>query len=342
MKKVTELEKKFGFPLFCYPTNNVYLGNSKKLIISDIWSFWDYVIKKKNFNRPFMNSLLEQAKNFYEAAENSPLKSKPLLYYYSFLNLAKLMINIDKQYGSNNLKYMHGVKEVHNNKFSDSEITIQQKKNFIKNVSVELLEIFDDQTFNTDTTIKVKDLLAHCVGIHRAYGEIYSLSETFFKLDRFMLYKRGKILGVKSKIQCSSKDSQALKNIGYNVIENEDGFYWNEEITRISNNITRSDYATLAKKMNDLGIWYFIGDNGYTSYLSSNPNCRYKPEIIIYNTMFYLGSITRYHPYMFDKIFSDKEQWMMSEFLTTQPKQFLYLATAKTLGQNVLKAYTSF
>ena len=58
--------------------------------------------------------------------------------------------------------------------------------------------------------------------------------------------------------------------------------------------------------------------------------------------MFYLGSITRYHPYMFDKIFSDKEQWLMSEFLHTQPKQFLYLATSRVLGQNVLKAYASF
>jgi hypothetical protein len=58
--------------------------------------------------------------------------------------------------------------------------------------------------------------------------------------------------------------------------------------------------------------------------------------------MFYLGSITRYHPYLFDEIFSDKEQWLMSEFLSTQPKQFLYLATAKTLGQSVVKAYASF
>jgi hypothetical protein len=58
--------------------------------------------------------------------------------------------------------------------------------------------------------------------------------------------------------------------------------------------------------------------------------------------MFYLGSITRYHPYLFDDIFSEKEQWLMSEFLTTQPKQYLYLATAKVLGQNVLKSYCSF
>lgn len=337
-----ELEKKFGFPLFCRETNNVYLGNSKKLIISDIWSFWDYVIKKKNFDRPFMSSLLEQAKNFYEAAENSPLKSKPLLFYYSFLNLAKLMINIDKEYGSTGLKYMHGLKEHHNSRFIHSDIEIDQKKNYLKNVSVELLEIFDGITFNQKTTINLKDYLCHCVGIHRAYSEIYTVPETFYKLGRFYLYKHGARMGVKVKVQCCANDIPALTQIGYNIVEEDNQYYWTEEIIRPQQNVTRRDYAKLAKVMNDKGMWYFIGNDGYTTYLSSNPTCRYKPEIIIYNTMFYLGSITRYHPYMFDRIFSDKEQWMMSEFLTTQPKQFLYLATAKTLGQNVLKAYTSF
>lgn len=61
---MTELEKKYGFPVFCDLTDNVYLGNSKKLIISDIWSFWDYVIKKNGFELSFMRSLLEQAKHF--------------------------------------------------------------------------------------------------------------------------------------------------------------------------------------------------------------------------------------------------------------------------------------
>ena len=104
----------------------------------------------------------------------------------------------------------------------------------------------------------------------------------------------------------------------------------------------RADYANLSTQIKNKGIWYFIGNSGYTMYLSTYPYNRFSQESIIYMMMFYLGSITRYHPYMFDKIFSDKEQWLMSEFLGTQPKQFLYLATANVLGQSVLKAYASF
>lgn len=339
---MTELEKKYGFPVFCDLSDNVYLGNSKKLIISDIWSFWDYVIKKKGFEQPFMCSLLEQAKHFYETAENSPMKSKPLLYYYSFLNLAKVMINIEKTYGPTRI-YMHGIKEDNKNQFHNSDIIINPKKVSVINVSAELLEVFDDELITTNKTINVKDYLSQCVGIHRAYSEIYKTSETLFKLGKIYLYKkRGKILGIKTEVQCSISNIPQLLALGYNIVIEDEKFYWIEEIVKPSSNVTRNDYYNLATLLKSKGIWYYIGNSGYTYYISTNNKSRYKPEITIYNAMFYLGSITRYNPYLFDKMFSDKEQWMVSEFLTTQPKQFLYLATAKILGQSILKAYTSF
>jgi predicted nucleotide-binding protein (sugar kinase/HSP70/actin superfamily) len=42
-----ELIDKYGFPLFTKEDSIIYFGHEKKLIISDIWAFWDYVIKKK-------------------------------------------------------------------------------------------------------------------------------------------------------------------------------------------------------------------------------------------------------------------------------------------------------
>ncbi len=289
-----------------------------------------------------MNSLLEQAKHFYMTAENSPTKSKPLLYYYSFLNLSKVMINLEKQYGSSR-RYMHGIKEENRNHFHNSDIVISPIKTSAINVSAELLQVLDHQRITIDTRINVKDYLSQCVGIHRAYSEIYNVKESLFKLGRIQLYKnRPRILGIKAEVQCTLADVSTLRSIGYNIIEEEGKFYWVEEISRSSSNVTRTDYFNLSTLLRSKGVWYYIGNTGYTYYISTNSLCRYQPEIIIYNTMFYLGSITRYNPHLFDKMFSDKEQWMVSEFLTTQPKQFLYLASAKTLGQNILKAYTSF
>jgi len=99
---MVEVEEKYGFPLFTKDTSIVNLGKNEKLVISDIWSFWDYVIKKATTDKKgedFLRSLLEQAKHFYQSAEGSPVKSQPLLYYYSFLNLSKIMINLTGTFG---------------------------------------------------------------------------------------------------------------------------------------------------------------------------------------------------------------------------------------------------
>lgn len=337
---MTEIDIKYGFPLFTRESNHVYLGNSKKIVISDIWSFWDYVIKKFNYEQEFMNSLLEQAKHFYITAENSPIKSKPLLYYYSFLNLSKVIINIEKKYGM--VSYMHGIGETHHNRFSHSTIKIAEKKSYLKNISIELSETLDGVSGNSTQVLKVKDYLLHCVGIHRAYSEIYNINEVFFRVKDLKLFKSGSALISRFEVVAEESDIPSLRLQGYHIIEEEGVYYWQEEIETGKNYLTRQSYYQLSKHLRSKGIWYFVNNNGYTCYISNNSTCRYTPEIIIYNTMFFLGSITRYHPYMFDKIFSDKEQWLMSEFLTTQPKQFLYLATAKILGQTVYSAYTKF
>jgi hypothetical protein len=343
---LTKIDYKYGFPLF---TRNSYPINisSDKIIISDIWSFWDYLIKKKNKDKAFLFSLLHQARNFYEVAEKSEMKSKPLLYYYSFLNFSKILIHLE-QNNPISQNYNHGIGEKNNHSFSNVTIDIHKSNTphhpNNKSIAYELLSIFGDDTsqFSTNTnkiTINLKNFFSHCVGVHRAYSQIYIQKEHFHKLKEEKIYKDGLNMFFKATVQCSSTERQSLISRGYSIDPNNI-ITWN--ITRNSYNVTANDYYTLSQEVKNSGIWYFIGNQGYTLYISSNQNYRYSPEIIIYNMMFYLGSITRYHPYLFDKIFSDKEQWLMSEFLTTQPKQYIYLATAKYLGQDVMKAYSSF
>ena len=342
---MVKVEMKYGFPLFARPSSIVNLGKNEKLIISDIWAFWDYVIKKSSNNKKkenFLRSLLEQARHFYITAEVSPIKSQPLLYYYSFLNLSKIMINLHRYFGARRI-YMHGMKVNNNNKFLHSEIVKQRQKTNLVQVAHELVSIFDPSISTNDVIINVKDMLNHCVGVHRAYCEIYGQAEIFCRLSKVNLYKQGKTLIFSAQVQCDATAEIELKLRGYNIEQNEDGKYvYSESIQMANYKPTRCDYANLSKKIRDNGIWYFIGNDGYTMYLSTCQALRFAQESIIYMMMFYLGSITRYHPYMFDDIFSDKEQWLMSEFLKTQPKQFLYLGTANILGQSVLKAYASF
>ncbi|GED43206.1 YaaC family protein [Cobetia marina] len=342
---MTRIEDKYGFPLFSKPVSIVNLGKNEKLIISDIWSFWDYVIKKvKNDKKGtgFLQSLLEQAKHFYQTAEDSPVKSQPLLYYCSFLNLAKIMINLNGKFGEDKI-YMHGMSERNNKKFIDSVIIKQKKKEGVVQVAHELVSLFDPYVSESKLELNAKCMLNHCVGVHRAYSEIYNQHEIFVRVKSSSLFKHGKSIIFFAELQCTKQQMEFLNNIGYSVTVDDSGkCIYKESITISGQRPNRKEYASLSERIKEKGVWYYIGNSGYTLYLSTCSEHRYTQESIIYMMMFYLGSITRYHPYMFDRIFSDKEQWLMSEFLNTQPKQFLYLATANILGQSVLKSYSSF
>lgn len=49
----------------------------------------------------------------------------------------------------------------------------------------------------------------------------------------------------------------------------------------------------------------------------------------------FLGSIIRYHPHRFESILSDKDIWMIDEFLKTQPLQFTNILLSKLLSTPV-------
>jgi hypothetical protein len=76
-------------------------------------------------------------------------------------------------------------------------------------------------------------------------------------------------------------------------------------------------------------------------YLASSNKVRLSSPTIIYSIMFFLGSITRYNPYFFDTLMDAKEQWLISEFLNTQPKQFIYYLASAVVGKPVLQSRTS-
>ena len=380
-----------GFPLFSSSSNNnLKIGKREKIIVSDLWSFWDYILKKfiekNNKNRStekILFSFLEQAKYFYQSGEKSPIKSQALLYYYSFLNLSKIayIINEQNNRAIENLKYIHGISEIYRNSFKTSKISIKTSTNGDIQIAHKIFKIFDLDRAPQDNSGKhefnIRDILSHCIGIHRAYSEIYEKPEFFIKIISYNLFKNGKnlyfrgYLGNKNKF--NEQDIKDLVKAGYSIIKHEnntfykcviengnivfneeeehnkyksidDGYYFFNKITMRNYRVSNNDLSNLSKQIRNEGIWYFLGSNGYTMYLSKseNKNYRYSQESIIYMVMFFLGSITRYSPYLFDTLFSDKEQWLISEFLTTQPKQFLYLLTSHILGQSVLKAYSSF
>ena len=351
------LDLDFGsFPQFTKEGSTNYLFGANNAWVSDIWAFWDLIIRRhkiktkkaeKKYN--FLLSLLEQAKYFFQAAETTPIKSQPLLYYYSFMNLAKIVVKIsvsDSHAIWQSKRYMHGVSARPGtmSSLNDSKISCIDDINHA-NVAKLFLEVMGN-TFTSGQEFGVKELLASCLGIHRAYTETYNTKETFFRLDDLTASVDRRTMNFSAVIHDCTNESAATLRRDYPNISNLDDsgnstdcFKWKEELIRAkSGDCTKKDLFALASKLRQSGIWSITNGRDVSLYISSSP-IRLSTESIIYLLMFFFGSITRYSPYLFDELLSDKNMWLMSEFLKTQPKQFIYLVTSRVLGRNICQSW---
>lgn len=353
-KKVFDIPFDYGFPLFVPDIPKSYLIKLQKIRLSDIWGFWDYIIKIHSMKRGrisgnFLPTLLEQAKYFYEAAEKAPMKSQPLLYYYSFLNLAKIVINLHFPCGTS-VEYYHGIETKVNDTttLSTAEVNYKQYSGLGStkiSVAKEFMTIMGD-TIVVPHVTKIKDMLASCVGIHRTYSETFNQKETFYRLENVISIKReARTIMYESEVRriddAIMADLIAVK--GYNIRKIVNGdikkYLYKEDFTMIDYNVSLTRWRTLASRIRHKGIWSYTDGNQYRLYISKDA-IDMSPASIIYSLMFFFGSVTRYHPYFFESILDAKEQWLVSEFLRTQPMQFMYMVTSQLVGNYIYKSRT--
>ena len=352
---------KYGFPLFTKHNSTDYLIKHDQIRVSDLWAFWQYIIgryvKKYSGDRRFLQTLIEQSRYFYEAAEKAPIKSQPLLFYYSFLNLVKVVINVNALniYGAT-VEYNHGVEPVGvvpKAKLKDIKVKVKSlmpshpKPNQPLSVDYQFMRQMGDVFPSVmPYEISVDSMLKACIGIHRTYCETNNCKETFFKVDNLVLNTIGhNFLARYEVLKCDDALMAQLQAAGYIVVKEQDEngkdrYYWEESTYMLSTKPTKSDYYSLSFKMKGKGLWYFTDGNKYKKYVSTEP-LHISTESIIYNLMFFFGSITRYHPYLFDEMLTEQQMWIVSEFLKTQPKQFLYIVTSKTIESAILKPETA-
>jgi len=357
---MTEVPVKFAFPLFTKHNSTDYLIKHEQIRVSDLWAFWQYIIgryaKKYSGDKKFLQTLIEQSRYFYEAAETAPIKSQPLLYYYSFLNLVKVVINVNSLtiYGSTTI-YNHGVDAIGaapKARLKDLKVRIKKlvpsRPNPNQPISVDfhfmsqMGDVFPCMPYE----ISIDELLKACIGLHRTYCETNNCKENYYRVDDLELFKHGHFFIAQYKIaHCNDRIMSNLSRVGYNIFKktdtnNIDHYYWKEKVYMLSNSPTKLDYYKLAVELKKKGLWYFTDGNKYKKYVSTEP-IHISTESIIYNLMFFFGSITRYHPYLFDEMLTEQQMWLVSEFLKTQPKQFLYIVTSKTIESAVMKPETT-
>lgn len=100
--------------------------------------------------------------------------------------------------------------------------------------------------------------------------------------------------------------------------------------------------AELSENLRHLGLFAILTEKGYRYYLGHfAPRLLFPQLCSVYAAMFYLGSVTRYKPHHFDSIVSRGYEWLVADFLDSQPSQFLYLLASTIAGVEVKKPYAT-
>lgn len=344
------VEFKYGFPLFCSGNAAGTLLKLEKNRVSDLWALLDYIIKqfvkyKNSETKEFLLSLHEQAKYFYQAAEQAPVKSQPLLYYYSFLNLTKAYLCITQRTSPDDV-YMHGIETVVNRATSiqAAKVTVKPMGASARiSVAYSLMASLGDQLpFQSSTDLQIKDCLSSCIGIHRTFCETYDEKESFVRLLEPKCQRDGKKLEFLAKLkQCDSVTVGALIAAGFDIRRNGDDYEFHQELNMPGYSIRKQDWEDLSSALLSKGLRAYTDGNEYRMYLPLSPKVPISSTSVIYAVMFFLGSVTRYHPYFFDSLMDEKEQWLISEFLNTQPRQFLYYLISYMVGKPIYRSRTA-
>ena len=342
-------------------------GVHSTLFVTDPWNIIRHRTEQISNSNARQQALayLAQARDFYTAALDSDVNAaKPLLLYYSFLNLAKCYV-IHKR-GTALGRVTHGLSEklpttataIH----GEVSIDLTQKPGvsavamFAKALGVSLPAPTPP---NTHVRIRSQDFLGQILTGHRVFCQAEDLKERFISLERidYMHDAASKELWLRVGVY-----EDDFTRLGYPLTglskHLSDQFMWrnvkcNDDVSK--RRLIEAETTTTilynqrpSQSMGKLSIqarsrlWRSVTAyppyRKYYVYYAPQGHVVLNQLLTIYIATFYFGSITRYKPQQFDVILKSALGPFVFEFFANQPSQFLYLLASEFVEQEVARA----
>jgi hypothetical protein len=318
-----------------------------RLVTSDPWAcLMGHVHQtaKSIARRNLAIAFLEQAQDFHHAAKAAPrMGSKPLLHYYSFMNLAKLFLALRT---SLDLKRCaHGLGEPARN--IGRKLTIASQAVKISDSSTKRLQLYREFIEECGFAVPVKpkptkviDLLEQIVGIHRITSHTLKRNRQYFPITNIMFEfdrqnKKAWITLYVNRAEVGKAAADVRKH-STSFVEVESLINDQRRYESKPMRYTKSPIQVLRQLVLNTwkDIWSELRPGGYRFWMSSIDNRKRRAQLASgYQTMFYFGSVSRYRPDDFYKLAEGKHGWMVQEFINTQPVQFIYF-----LGSGIVNA----
>ena len=310
-------------------------------------------------------AFIVQSRDFFTAAQNSDVSAaKPLLLYYSFLNLAKCLTV--KRQGNKLGKVHHGLSE----KLPTTPGAIHG------NVSIDILKSPDSSAFamfaqvlgaslpetaaeKTHVEVRSQDFLAQVLIGHRIFCQANNIKERFVSLDRVEYMQDAAAQEAWLRVRAYADDFTRLgyrlndlsKNLGkagtwrnVNCSKKSDDRRIIEAETITTTHYSHRPSEVLEQISNQARsqLWRSVTAyppyRKYYIYVPKETHVLMSQLLTIYLATYYFGSITRYKPEQFEQILKSSIGPFVFEFFSNQPAQFLYLMVSEFMKQEVAKA----
>lgn len=325
--------------------------------------------------KPSALAFVSQAEDYYRAATSgSVTAAKPLLLYYSFMNLAKAYILHTSQCASLDQHSKHGISEQLTpggteltNAFLetfpsyDRPATAKRPARIAINLFHEFLSTARPGGLAAKTDYQLPVLLPQILAGHRLWADGANKVERFVAFHRisFVEDRANKRIWLRlflfnddfSRLNLSHqkflRDGQLLGDF-HDVQCNEqvDGrpLVCFEQRTPLVYTHRAADSIPQLVEMIRPKIWTVVlSQSPYRRYYAYLAPVAEHPSIIpqlqsMYAIAYYLGSITRYRPHHFRKITDSTFGPFIEAFLNDQPPQFLFLMASEFAKQDITRA----
>jgi len=338
----------------------VYATNPWALIRSGVLAFCPAA------SRPEALAYLSQAKFFFDAAGGiDEWAAKPLLLYYSFMNLAKAYI-LTRNIRSTLDRARHGVSEqlrVGKRELLDAYLEVYPSPvSGRPNVFADFWQAISGHLLTNRIDLDVPYLLPQVVAGHRLWCEANEATERFVSLNDIavmqnptakelwlVLHINAGTLSLHGMSHKQLLDGSLLQT-DYREVESLPNSTANEATLRfeqrapITYGHRPSDkIPALVAKLRDR-LWAVANFTRpfreYYLYVApAAERSQVLPQLMsVYAITFYLGSIARYRPQHFDGVIGSVFGGQLQEFLSSQPTQFLYFLASDFAKREIVRA----
>lgn len=293
--------------------------------------------KKRSSIAKNIRIYINHAFNFYSCAEHSSPDTAPLLYYYSYLNLAKALCEI-KHPPFHKLpeSRRHGLRwQPDPNYLVDM---LSEKVNLSSRGVWHVLweTITGGQvTATNQTQFQIRDLFSCCPGTtieyERTFGmdnRLISLCDPEIKLDHddkelWLVFSVERDNLKTQKLSRNKFINQIANSIDqYRQVKSGDDFHWTFELT-IPKKVTSNDFTYLRNllqpEIRAMNLFVHPGTDGlyYSIPDQSGFPIRLPQLLLVYTIVFWLGSLVRYDPHSLIDL-QQSRFWILIDGFITQ------------------------